>query len=574
MNAERLMACYDKVADSPEAIPRFRRFILELAVRGKLVPQDPNDKPASDLLDRMLLAKSRQFSGRQRTSKKSPPISAAEIPTRTPSSWVWARLCDIGRIGGGMTPSMSRSEYWDGNIVWLSPKDIKSDELSDSELRISSRGLDETSLELYPPGCIFIVARSGILKRQFPVAINRVPAAANQDLKVLVPFLEGQERYLQIMFRGLMAFLLKNLVKTGTTVQSLKYDEFEQQPFPLPPLAEQYRIVAKVDELMGLCDRLEGRRRQREQNRSRLTTSSFARLELPNPEAFQHDARFVIDALPILASRTSQIESLRRAILNLAMRGRLVLQDSNEAPASELIAKMATEIVDYCSTNRISRAEVKRLEETELPSPAPRGWCWVRLCDMFKVITDGDHQPPPKADQGVAFLTIGNITTGRLDFTDCRRVSEEYYGSLPAYRTPAKGDILYTVVGATYGRPALVETDRNFCVQRHIAILKPCESLDVRFLMLLLASPLVYDQASKSTTGTAQPTIPLRPLRNFVVPLPPRGEQGRIVAKVVQLMAICDQLERSVTAADQKRSRLLNSLLAEALQDSSDAIAA
>ncbi len=184
---------------------------------------------------------------------------------------------------------------------------------------------------------------------------------------------------------------------------------------------------------------------------------------------------------------------------------------------------------------------------------------------MFNVITDGDHQPPPKADEGVAFLTIGNITTGRLDFAGCRLVTKAYFQSLAPYRTPAKGDILYTVVGATYGRPAIVETDRDFCVQRHIAIMKPVGAINLRFLFWLLASPLIYDQAFRSTTGSAQPTIALRPLRNFVAPLPPLAEQHRIVAKVDALMALCDRLEESLTAASATRRRLLDALLAEAL---------
>ena len=184
---------------------------------------------------------------------------------------------------------------------------------------------------------------------------------------------------------------------------------------------------------------------------------------------------------------------------------------------------------------------------------------------MFKVITDGDHQPPPKADEGVAFLTIGNITTGRLDFAGCRLVPTAYFKSLAPYRRPAKGDILYTVVGATYGRPAVVQTDRDFCVQRHIAILKPVGEMDLDFLVWLLASPIVYSQATRSTTGTAQPTIALRPLRNFIVPIPPLAEQHRIVAKVDELMALCDRLEASLTTGADTRRRLLDALLAEAL---------
>ena len=169
-----------------------------------------------------------------------------------------------------MTPSKNRPDFWDGDINWFSPKDIKSDELIESELKITPAGLSETGLQLYQPGCLFMVARSGILKRTFPVAINRVEATANQDLKVLTPYIEGLERYLQIMFRGMTDYILSTLVKTGTTVQSLKYEEFELQLVPLPPLSEQHRIVAKVDELMGLCDQLEAQLTSAEADSRRL----------------------------------------------------------------------------------------------------------------------------------------------------------------------------------------------------------------------------------------------------------------------------------------------------------------
>jgi type I restriction enzyme S subunit len=566
MNAERLLAHYERIADAPDAIARLRRFILDLAVRGKLVPQDANDEPASELLKRIAKEKARLVkAGEIRTPKASEPIRDDEPPIFVPQGWAWARLCDIGKLSGGMTPSMNRSDYWYGDIVWLSPKDIKSDEVADSELRISAIGLTETGLELYRPGCLFMVARSGILKRTFPVSINRVPAAANQDMKVLAPFLDGQERYLQIMFRGLMDFLLRELVKTGTTVQSLKYAEFEQQPFPLPPLAEQRRIVAKVDELMVLCDRLEAARGSREAVRDRLAAASLARLNAPDPQTFQEDARFALDALPALTTRPNQIKRLRQTIFNLAVRGKLVPQDPTDEPASELLMRIAKEIAAYAKANRIGQTQAEQIPTDDLPFSAPHGWQWTRLCALFKVVTDGDHQPPPKADEGVAFLTIGNITTGRLDFTGCRMVPETYFKSLAPYRTPAKGDVLYTVVGATYGRPAVVETDRDFCVQRHIAILKPAEAISLRFLVTLLASPLIYDQATRSTTGTAQPTIALRPLRNFLAPLPPLAEQHRIVAKVDALMALCDRLEASLTSTTATRRCLLDALLAEAL---------
>ena len=153
------------------------------------------------------------------------------------------------------------------------------------------------------------------------------------------------------MFQGMMDFILSALVKTGTTVQSLKYEEFELQPLPLPPLAEQHRIVAKVDALMALCDQLEAAKTEREQSRDRLVVASLHRLNSPadtaetdtpdlparQAEAFRDHARFVFNHLPRLTTRPEHIKQLRQTILNLAVRGKLVPQDPNDEPAAELL---------------------------------------------------------------------------------------------------------------------------------------------------------------------------------------------------------------------------------------------
>ena len=260
-----------RLTTRPEHIHQLRKTILNLAVRGKLVPQDPEDEPAEELVRQIQKEREWALEASKRSRQVvSWPANGDELPFEAPSHWAWLRLNDIGIISGGMTPSMNRPDYWDGDINWFSPKDFTSDELTDSGLKITEIALKETRLQLYPPGCLFMVARSGILKRRFPISINRVAAAANQDLKILKPFINGLERYLQLMFKGMEAFILNALVKTGTTVQSLKYSEFEVQHFPLPPLAEQHRIVAKVDELMALCDELE----------THLTTAATTRARL------------------------------------------------------------------------------------------------------------------------------------------------------------------------------------------------------------------------------------------------------------------------------------------------------
>lgn len=414
-----------------------------------------------------------------------------------------------------------------------------------------------------PQGTVLFTSRAPIGY----VAIAANPLATNQGFKSVVPYVGECSRFIALVLETFAPEIDANA--PGTTFKEVSGKIVAGISFPLAPLAEQHRIVAKVDELMALCDQLEAARAQREATRDRLAAASLARLNAPDPDTFPADARFALDALPALTTRPDQIKQLRQTILNLAVRGKLVPQDANDETANELIARVSAEISAFSEKNRIARNHPAPIEGA--PFSVPRSWRWSRTCEIFNVITDGDHQPPPRADEGVAFLTIGNISAGSIDFAGCRLVPETYFRALPAYRTPSHGDILYTVVGATYGRPVVVDTNRAFCVQRHIAILKPSSGMSTRYLVYLLTSSLIYDQASHSTTGAAQPTIALKPLRNFLAPIPPLAEQHRIVAKVDELMALCDQLEASLTAGETTRRRLLDALLHEALAPAAEA---
>ena len=519
MNAKNLLAHYERIADAPDAIARLRRFILDLAVRGKLVPQDLTDKPNSELLN--LIARE------------------SLIQSGVPNGWSQAKIGALlnFQYGKGLNSSERAGEgpvpvYGSNGIV----------------------GFTEKPLTILPS---IIVGRKG--------SAGAMNLCDGPSWTTDVAYFVEAPTFFNIRFL-LNALTALGLDKLGKGVKpGLSRSDAYEQILCVPPLAEQHRIVAKVDELMALCDRLEAARTEREATRDRLAASTLARLNTPNPATFQADAGFALNTIPALTTRPDQIKQLRQTILNLAVRGKLVPQDPKDEPAASLLKQIAREISVYAKANRIGLVQAEPISGDDLPFSAPPGWRWSRLCTLFNVITDGDHQPPPKADKGIAFLTIGNITTGQLDFAGCRLVPESYFKSLAPYRTPVKGDILYTVVGATYGRPAIVETDRDFCIQRHIAILRPVEAMNVRYLITLLASPLIYDQATRSTTGTAQPTIGLRPLRNFLAPIPPLAEQHRIVAKVDALMKICDQLEASLDHTATTRRHLLDALLAEAL---------
>jgi type I restriction enzyme S subunit len=248
---------FDILYNHPGNVAKLKQAIIQLAVIGKLVPQNPDDEPASVLLEKIKKEKERLINeGKIKKQKPLPLITEEEKPFELPKGWGWCRLNELGEFCGGGTPSMKIIDYWNGNIHWVSPKDMKKEFINESEMRITQKALDETNLRLIPTGSILIVARSGILKRMLPISINNIQCTVNQDLKVIIPHISCISQYLKLMLKGFESFILRYLVKEGMTVQSLKYSEFEIQHFPLPPLNEQKRIVSKVDRFLVLCDRL------------------------------------------------------------------------------------------------------------------------------------------------------------------------------------------------------------------------------------------------------------------------------------------------------------------------------
>ena len=279
MNAATFLEQFEHLAEAPNGITKLRELILQLAVRGKLVPRDPDDEPASELLKRVESEKRRLIGeGALRKGKSWRPIELERAPYELPSGWQWARLVDLGEICGGGTPSKNHQEYWNGGIPWISPKDMKADLLVDSEMDVSPLALEETVLRLIPAGSVLFVGRSGILRRMLPVAVNSVPCTVNQDLKVVIPYRNGLSTYVRLMLKGHERFILETFVKQGTTVQSLVYDELLTQPFGFPPLPEQKRIVAKVNQLMTLCDELGAKLQQSQTDADNLLTAVVHKL--------------------------------------------------------------------------------------------------------------------------------------------------------------------------------------------------------------------------------------------------------------------------------------------------------
>ena len=182
-------------------------------------------------------------------------------------------------------------------------------------------------------------------------------------------------------------------------------------------------------------------------------------------------------------------------------------------------------------------------------------------------ITDGDHITPAFAETGVMFIFVGNVSSGYLHFNNCKYVVPEYFAAIKEHRKPAKGDILYSAVGATLGIPAIVDCNQEFCFQRHIALLKPdLSQLSSEFFWHMLRSSTLYETAWAGTTGSAQPTIPLKAIRVLEIPLPPLSEQRRIVAYLDDLQAKVDALKRLQSETAAELNALLPSILDKAFK--------
>ena len=298
-------------------------------------------------------------------------------------------------------------------------------------------------------------------------------------------------------------FYSRDLSKIGGYSRHYKY--IKNKPFPLPPLAEQKRIVAKIEELLPYIDHYE---------------QAWSKLE-------QFNSRFP--------------EDMKKSLLQYAIQGKLVEQRPEEGTAEELFTQIQEQKQRIIAEKKINKEKpLPEITEEEKPFDIPESWKWVRLLDVCKTVADGDHQAPPQVPSGIPFLVISNISKGNLDFSNTRYVTQEYFDSLAYDRIAESNDILFSVTGS-YGIPVIVDCEQKFCFQRHIALIKGM--ININYLWLLLGSPVVKAQCDKVATGTAQKTVGLKSLKSIVVPLPPLVEQKRIVEKLEQLLPLCERLK-------------------------------
>ena len=577
MNADRLLAHYERMADAPDAVSRLRRFVLDLAVRGWLVEQDPTDKPASKLLKRIESEKAHLMkAGKIRKRRDLSNGEAVDPPFDLPATWQWCRLDTVGAIIGGGTPSSADEANFSEprkGIPWLTPADLGGyNELyiKNGSRDLTEKGLQSSSATMMPAGTVLFTSRAPIGY----VAIAANPIATNQGFKSIVPYIIDCSRFIALALRTFAREIDANA--PGTTFKEVSGKIVAGVPFPLPPLAEQQRIVAKVDELMALCDELEAARADRETTRDRLAAASLVRLDAPDPDPaiFRVHAAFALENLAPLTTRLDQIKALRQTILNLAVRGKLVAQDSEDEPASELLRLIAVERNDLVAQKFLRREKsLAAIDSDEPPFGVPSGWEWSRIGDAVLATQYGTSTKSFPSEQGVPLLTMGNIQGGLVVCRGEKKIPDTAE-ELPALYLK-QFDLLYNRTNSAelVGKTGIYlgEDDCRTFASYLIRIKVSRKHFSPHFLNVAMNTPEFRETqiAPLIKKQTGQANVNGTALKNMLVPVPPLAEQQRIAAKVDALMALCDRLKASLATSDDTRRRTLDALLHDALAPAS-----
>ena len=480
-----------------------REKILDLAMRGKLVKQDPNDEPASVLLEKIKAEKEQLIKEKKiKKSKLLPPISDEEKPFEIPDSWEWVRLGDIGAWAAGATPSRKHPEYYGGTIPWLKTGDLNDGIVNETSEKITELGVKNSSVKVNEPGNVLIA--------MYGATIGKLGIVGNQELVTNqaccgCSLFDGVHNW--YLFYYLLASR-KRLIDLGSggAQPNISKNKIEKFTFPLPPLEEQSRIAAKIAQLFALLRKVES------------STQQYAKLQT----------------------------LLKSKVLDLAMRGKLVKQDPNDEPASVLLEKIKAEKDQLIKEKKIKRSKpLPPITDEEKPFEIPDSWEWVRLGDVLTILRGGSPRPIKKYltddPNGINWIKIGDSTTNSryIDHAAEKIIPE----GLHKTRVVHKGDFLLSN-SMSFGRPYILKIDG--AVHDGWLILSDYDKLlDKNYLYYLLSSNYINLQFKSLATGSTVKNLNRDRVANTIALVPPLQEQKRIAAKIAQLFTLLHKVAYS-----------------------------
>lgn len=552
------------LAGAPNGIKKLRELILELAVRGKLVPQDPGDEPASELLRRITEEKARLVAEwKLKKQKALPGVPLGEAPYDLPVRWEWTRLGEITNFGATTKKDEIPDDAW-----VLDLEDIEKDT---SRLLRKARFFERNSLSDKNS-----FNKGDVLYGKLRPYLNKVLVAEDDGFCTteILPFrCHGPfvARYFMIVLKSPHFINYVNAKSYGMKMPRLGTEDGRLALFPLPPLAEQQRIVTKVDELMTLCDSLEAQQANAESAHAQLVQALLDSLsQASDADDFATNWQRLAEYFHILFITESSIDALKQTLLQLAVMGKLVPQDPSDAPASELLKRMADGTAELVRNGLLKTPKpLPNIKQDEIPYELPPTWRWVRLGDISEFINgDRGKNYPNRTEyvsEGIPWINTGHIEPDGTLSQDCMHfITRAKFESLNGGKIRI-GDLVYCLRGATFGKTAIVDPYSEGAIASSLMIIRPFEPCSNRYMYRYLTSQIGRDQIFRFDNGSAQPNLSANNVRLYVYPLPPLAEQHRIVVKVDQLIALCNQLRTRLTQAHQLNEQFASTLVERVL---------
>lgn len=550
---------------SLNGIQKLRELILELAVRGQLVPQDPNDEAVHILLkkiasERVQLSKK----GEIKKAKTLPDIKNDEKPFGLPSGWEFVRLNDLGDWGAGATPSRSNPSYYGGSIPWFKSGELSADYIKTSEEYVTELALKNVSLRYNKAGDVLIAMYGATIGK---TSILEVPATTNQAVCACTPFSGVVNTFLLNVLKAYKSRF--TAMGAGGAQPNISRVKIVNTVIALPPTEEQIRIVKKVNELMTLCDSLEEQAEDSIAAHQTLVEALLATLtQSQNASEFSQNWGRVSKYFDVLFTTEQSVELLKQTILQLGVMGKLVPQDPNDEPASELLKK-----IDIEKNRLIKNGEIKKqkslpsLERSEPPFNIPLGWKWIRLGEIAS-FENGDRSEryPNQSDwvgKGIPFFGAKDIVDGFLSFNNgLRFITTKKFDELSNGKLQNKDFVI--LLRGTVGKIALFNENDDYktgFINAQMLIIRPVYNELSGYLHKVFNSFFFQNNISKRITGTAVKQMPASVINELILPMPSLAEQNRIVAKVDELMTLCDQLKERLSDAQSIQNNLADTIV-------------
>lgn len=545
-------------------IKKLRELILELAVRGKLVPQDPNDEPASALLERITAEKAELVKqGKIKKQKPLPEISEEEKPFELPIGWEWVRLGDLGFTQTGGTPSKSKPEYFGKDIPFIKPANITSQGVDYQDEGLTIQGANELG-RLAPAGSVLMVCIGTIGKCQ---VVNR-PCTFNQQINSVTPFIENSE----FIFLCLSSAYFQSLAwskSSSTTIAILNKGKWESLLLPLPPLEEQLKLIKTVKKLTSLCDQLEQHSLTSLDAHQQLVETLLTTLtDSQNADELAENWSRISAHFDTLFTTEASIDTLKQTILQLAVMGKLVPQDPSDEPASELLKRIAQEKAQLVKDGKMKKQKpLPPISDEEKPFELPDGWEWCRLGELALKSEAGwspQCENTPRSGEQWGVLKISAVTWGEYQ--------PEENKALPAHLSPREefevkeNDFLISRANTAelVARSVVVpeKTPGNLMLSDKIIRFEFSSLVSAHYISLVnnsIFSREYYKEVAGGTSSSMK-NVSRNQVSELLIGLPGYNEQLKIVENIAKYIQICEALTSKIKSAQQTQLHLADAL--------------